>query len=65
MAGATHPLIAAISGHTLASVTSILERYVVRTAKMARAAFAKRLEAEKREAERRPGHADGEAPSKG
>ena len=65
MAGATHALIAAISGHILASVKTILERYLVRTAKMARAAFAKRLEAETREAERRQGDADGEAPPKG
>ncbi|MEE8277053.1 MAG: hypothetical protein V3R75_07915 [Alphaproteobacteria bacterium] len=65
MAGATHPLVAAISGHTLASVNTILERYLVRTRKMARAAFAKRLEADAAEAERRQRDADGEAPPKG
>lgn len=39
-------LISAISGHSLATVQSILERYMVRTSKMARLAFGKRLAAE-------------------
>ena len=39
-------LIATISGHSLATVDTILERYMVRTSKMARAAFARRAEAE-------------------
>lgn len=40
------PGIAAITGHTLASVTHIVERYMVRTARAARTAFARRLAAE-------------------
>ncbi|MEI7710718.1 MAG: hypothetical protein WCI94_04750 [Rhodospirillales bacterium] len=39
-------LISAISGHSLATVQHILERYMVRTAKMAKVAFGKRLHAE-------------------
>jgi integrase len=39
-------LIAAISGHAQATVLSIIERYMVRTTKMARLAFGKRMEAE-------------------
>lgn len=42
-AGATIPEIAGVSGHTLGSVTQILERYMVRTGELARQAFAKRL----------------------
>ncbi len=34
------------SGHSLATVDTILERYMVRTSKMARAAFGQRAEAE-------------------
>lgn len=39
-------LIASISGHALGTVTQILERYMVRTSKMARLAFQRRAEAE-------------------
>lgn len=39
-------LIAAITGHSLNTIGDILERYMVRTAKMARVAFGKRMEAE-------------------
>ena len=39
-------LIAAISGHAQATVLQIIERYMVRTAKMARLAFGKRMAAE-------------------
>jgi len=39
-------LIAAITGHAQATVLSIIERYMVRTAKMARLAFGKRMAAE-------------------
>jgi integrase len=38
--------IAAISGHSLKTVTDILERYLVRTAAIARVAFQRRLDAE-------------------
>lgn len=41
----TH-LIAAVTGHAQKSVGQIIERYMVRTTKLARAAFAKRLAAE-------------------
>ena len=37
------------SGHTLKSVDGILERYLVRTRAMARAAIQKRLDGEERE----------------
>jgi hypothetical protein len=39
-------LIATISGHSLATVDGILERYMVRTSKMAQLAFGQRAEAE-------------------
>lgn len=39
-------LIAAITGHSQETVLSIIERYMVRTAKMAQLAFQKRLDAE-------------------
>jgi integrase len=39
-------LIAAITGHAQATVLAIIERYMVRTAKMARLAFSKRMKAE-------------------
>jgi integrase len=39
-------LIAAITGHAQATVLTIIERYMVRTAKMARLAFGKRMAAE-------------------
>jgi integrase len=42
-AGATLQEVASITGHTLQSVTQIVERYGQRTAKTARNAFAKRL----------------------
>jgi integrase len=45
-AGCTVPEIASISGHTLGSVTQILERYGRRTRKQAQNAFRKRLEGE-------------------
>jgi integrase len=45
-AGCTTPEIAAITGHSLAGVDQILERYLVRTETLARRAFAKRLAAE-------------------
>lgn len=45
-AGCTSQEIAAITGHTLAYCTSIIDRYMVRTAGMARTAFAKRLKHE-------------------
>ncbi len=41
--------IASITGHTLATCHTILERYTVRTRKMAISAFQQRLEAEKSE----------------
>lgn len=40
-------LIRGVTGHTLSSVNTILERYMVRTGEMARQAFAKRLEKER------------------
>ena len=40
-------LIAAITGHKLKSCEAIIDRYLIRTEKMARTAFAKRLDAEK------------------
>lgn len=42
-AGATKELIRAITGHTLKSIDTILERYLVRTGAMARQAFAGRI----------------------
>ncbi len=42
----TIPEIASISGHSLAAVEQILQRYLVRTANLAEAAFRKRLAAE-------------------
>jgi len=39
-------LIAAVTGHTLTSIHQILERYLIRTSKMARLAFQKRLDRE-------------------
>ncbi len=45
-AGSPPGEIAAISGHSLKTVTEILERYLVRTATVARAAFQRRLDAE-------------------
>lgn len=45
-AGCTEIEIAAITGHTLATVHQILNRYMVRTAKLASAAIAKRVESE-------------------
>ncbi len=45
-AGCTAELIAAITGHSLKSVTLILARYMVGTAEMARRAFQLRLDAE-------------------
>jgi len=45
-AGCTIPEIAAITGHTLLSVTQILERYGRRTKKQAENALRKRLEGE-------------------
>lgn len=45
-AGCTIPEIASISGHSLAAVEQILQRYLVRTANLAEAAFRKRLAAE-------------------
>lgn len=45
-AGVTIPMIAAITGHTLKTCYSILERYNVRTDKMAISAFQIRPEAE-------------------
>jgi integrase len=46
-AGCTTPEIASITGHSLKTVESIIDRYLIRTAKMARNAFTKRAEAEK------------------
>lgn len=43
IAGCTVPEIAAITGHTIASVEAILERYLVRTSELAAAATTKRL----------------------
>lgn len=45
-AGCEIPEIAAVTGHTLASVTTILTRYLVRTTRQAENAFGKRLLAE-------------------
>jgi integrase len=45
-AGAETAQIAAITGHSLASVNQILDRYLVRTGELARAAFQKRLDKE-------------------
>lgn len=42
-AGCELPMIAAVTGHTLAGCQTIIDRYLVRTAGMARAAFAKRI----------------------
>lgn len=47
--GVNVPQIAAITGHTLATCHAILERYNVRTDKMAISAFQQRLEAESQE----------------
>jgi len=40
------PLIASVTGHSLATVETIIDRYLIRTEAMARAAFQKRLERE-------------------
>ncbi len=48
-AGVNIPQIAAITGHSLATCHAILERYNVRTRKMAISAFQQRLEAEGRD----------------
>ena len=45
-AGSERSLISAVSGHSLKSIDQILERYHVRTRKLARLAFEKRLKAE-------------------
>ncbi len=45
--------IAAITGHTLKTVAEIVDRYLVRTGKMARDAFRRRLEAERLDRERK------------
>lgn len=45
-AGAENSLIATVTGHSQATVQSIIERYMVRTAKMAALAFGKRVDAE-------------------
>jgi hypothetical protein len=45
-AGCDDALISSISGHALASINTILARYMVRTAEMARGAFQKRMDAE-------------------
>lgn len=47
-AGVEIPGIAAITGHSLASAQAIVDRYLVRTASLARGAFQKRLDAEAR-----------------
>lgn len=43
------PMIAAITGHALATVAQIVDRYLVRTRRLARAAFARRIESERKE----------------
>lgn len=45
-AGCDTPLISSVSGHAQASVQQIMERYMVRTAQMARVAFQRRIDAE-------------------
>src|SRR3546814_1856244 len=45
-AGVSVPRIAGVTGHKLKSVEDIIDRYLVRTGKMAREAFRQRLEAE-------------------
>lgn len=45
-AGVDFPAIAAITGHTLASIPTILKRYMVHTAQLARLAFTQRMAAE-------------------
>ncbi|CAB4166551.1 Integrase, catalytic domain containing protein [uncultured Caudovirales phage] len=57
-AGADNSLIATITGHSQATVQSIIERYMVRTAKMAALAFGKRVAAE--EADRAPPKSEAE-----
>lgn len=47
-AGCDAPLIAAITGHSLETVNSLMRRYLVRTAEQARMAFQKRMDAEAR-----------------
>ena len=47
--GAEIPQIAAVTGHAFKSCQDIVDRYNVRTTKMARAAFEKRLETEETE----------------
>jgi hypothetical protein len=54
-AGCELALIAAVSGHSIASVTKIMRVYLVRTPAMARAAFAKRVEAERSPPGQAPG----------
>jgi transposase len=51
-AGVNVPQIASITGHTLKTCYTILERYNVRTDKMAVSAFQQRLDAEQREREK-------------
>lgn len=43
------PMIAAITGHSLATVAQIVDRYLIRTRRLARAAFARRIDAERKE----------------
>jgi hypothetical protein len=45
-AGAGEGQISAITGHSLAAIKSILDRYLIRTGELARLAFAKRMMAE-------------------
>lgn len=45
-AGAEIPMIAAVTGHTFKSCQDIIDRYNVRTTRMAREAFSRRLQAE-------------------
>jgi integrase len=47
-AGATEPLIAAVTGHSLQAVRQILSHYLIRTEEQAREAFKRRLEAEQK-----------------
>ncbi len=46
-AGCSTPEISGVTGHTVKSIDTIIERYMVRTTKMARRAFARRLERER------------------
>jgi hypothetical protein len=47
-AGAGEGQISAITGHSLAAIKSILDRYLIRTGDLARLASAKRMEAERK-----------------